>query len=56
MPSSLVQHQYRMPTWRYGLTDCFQVKSHCLGIGKGQHEANCRIALRAHGAKDIGRL
>jgi hypothetical protein len=56
MPSSLVQHQYRMPAWRYGLADCFQVKCHRPGIGKGQHEANCRIALRAHGAKDISRL
>jgi hypothetical protein len=56
MPSSLVQYQYRMPAWRYGLTDCFQVKCHRLGIGIGQHEANCRIALRAHGAKDIRRL
>ena len=56
MPSSLVQHQCRMPAWRYGLTDCFQVKRQRLGIGKGQHEANCRIALRAHGAKDIGRF
>jgi AcrR family transcriptional regulator len=36
--------------------DCFQVKCHRLGIGIGQHEANCRIALRAHGAKDIRRL
>lgn len=56
MPSSLVQHQYRMPTWRCGFTDCFQVKCHRLGIGKGQHETNCRIPLRAQGAKDIGRL
>ena len=56
MPSSLVQYQYRMPAWRHGLTDCFQVKCHRLGIGKGQHKANCRIALRAHGTKDISRL
>ena len=45
-----------MPAWRHGLTDCFQVKGHRLGIGKRQHEANCRIALRAHGAKEISRL
>ena len=56
MPSSLVQHQYRMPAGRYGLTDCFQVKCHRLGIGKGQYETDCRIALRTHGAKDISRL
>ena len=56
MPSSLVKHQYRMPAWRYGLADCFQVKCHRLGIGKRQHKANRRIALRAHGAKDISRL
>ncbi len=56
MPSSLIQHQYRVPAWRYRLTDCFQMKGHRLGIGKGQHEANCRVALRAHGAKDISRL
>lgn len=47
MPSSLVQHQYCMAAWQYGLTDCFQVKCHRLGIGKGQHKANCHIALRA---------
>ena len=45
-----------MPAWRYGLTDCFDVKCHRLGIGKGQHKANCRIPLRAHGTKDISRL
>ena len=55
MPSSLIQHQYRMPAWRYGLTDCFQVKCHRLGIGKGQHKANGCIAPRAHGTKDICR-
>lgn len=56
MPSSLIQHQYCVPAWRYGLTDCFQMKCHRLGIGKVQHKANRRIALCAHGAKDINRL
>ena len=60
MPSSLIQHQHqhqqRMPTWRHSLTDCFQVKCHGLGIGIAQHEANCRITLRAYGAKDIRRF
>jgi hypothetical protein len=56
MPSSLVQHHYRVPSRRYGQADCFQVECHRLGIRKGQYEANCRVALRAHGAKDISRL
>jgi hypothetical protein len=56
MPSSLIQHQQRMPTWRHSLTDCFEVKRHRLGICKRQHQTDCRIALRAHGAKDISGL
>lgn len=45
-----------MPAWRYGLNDCLQVKCHRVSIGIGQHETHCRIALRAHGAKDISQL
>ena len=58
MPSSLVQHQHqhRMPAWRHSLTDCFEVKRNRLGIGIWQHDTHSRIALRAHGAKDICRL
>ena len=56
MPSRLVQHQDGMPAWQHRLTDGLEVKGHGLGIGKRQHETDCRIAPRAHGAKDICRL
>jgi hypothetical protein len=54
MPSSLIQHQQRMPAWRHSLTDCFQMKCHGLRIGIGQYQTHGSIALRADGAKEIG--
>lgn len=56
MPPGLVKYQQSMPAWRHGLTDCFQVKRHGLGICKRQYQTHRRIALWAYGSKDIGRL
>ena len=56
MPSSLVQYQHGMPARRNRLADFLQVKRHGLRIGKWQHQADSRIALRTHGTKDVGRF
>lgn len=56
MPSGLVHHQYRMPAWRHGLTDYFQMMCHRLGYWHRAAKSSCRLALRAHGAINIHRL